>query len=377
MKRVLFVQATDPAAYPPLIHAGALMAEHGHRVRFLSTPIRGRALRIPPREGIEVHSLRERPSHVMDRSSYLRYAVGAMGEAARWRPHVVYASDPMGALPGLLAARLAQSRLVYHEHDSPETERRLHPLVRRARRSALRKADIVVFPNADRAYYVAREVSFPEARLRIVWNVPRRDEVSDAAERPTGELVLYYHGSITPERLPRSVLDAVLRHRARVKLVVVGYETAGAEGYVAELRRIAAAAGAPKVIDYLGEMSRERLAAAMSAAHVGLALVPLEGGDVNLRYMAGASNKAFDYLSAGMALLVSDLPDWRSLFVDDGYALACDPRSVESIAAAIRWFLEHPQETRAIGERGRDRILVDWNYDAFFEPVLRELGMAS
>lgn len=377
MKRVLFVQATDPAAYPPLIHAGALMAEHGHRVRFLSTPIRGRALRIPPREGIEVRSLRERPSHVMDRSSYLRYAVGAMGEAARWRPDVVYASDPMGALPGLLAARLAQSRLVYHEHDSPETERSLHSMVRLARRAALRTADLIVFPNAGRARHVAREVAYPESSLRIVWNVPRRSEISDTLERAGETLVLYYHGSITPERLPLAVLDAVLRHRARVKLVVVGYETAGAEGYVAELRRIATAAGAPEVIDYLGEMSRERLAAAMSAAHVGLALVPLEGGDVNLRYMAGASNKAFDYLSAGMALLVSDLPEWRSLFVDAGYALACDPRSVESIAAAIRWFLEHPGETRAIGERGRERIRADWNYDACFDPVLRELGLAA
>ena len=51
-------------------------------------------------------------------------------------------------------------------------------------------------------------------------------------------------------------------------------------------------------------------------AHVGLALMPLNSNDLNMRHMTGASNKPFDYMAAGLALLVSDLPDWRQMFVD-------------------------------------------------------------
>ena len=40
-RRVLFVQATNPGAYPPLIHASMLMAEAGWEVTFLSAPIAG------------------------------------------------------------------------------------------------------------------------------------------------------------------------------------------------------------------------------------------------------------------------------------------------------------------------------------------------
>lgn len=377
MKRILFVQATDPAAYPPLIHAATLMSERGHRVRFLSAPIRGRSMRIPDHDRIEVRSMPARPSHVMDPGNYLRYAMAAASEARRWRPDIVYASDPMGAGPALLAARLSRARLVYHEHDSPESERLLHPLVRRARRAALRHADLVVFPNADRVRHVAREVAFPHSRLRVIWNVPRVAEVAAAAERPADPLVLYYHGSITPERLPRSVFEAVRRHASRARLVVVGYETAGGLGYVEELQRIAASCGATDSFRYVGEVSREHLPALMASAHVGLALMPVEGGDVNMRQMVGASNKAFDYLSAGIALLVSDLPDWRRTFVDPGYGIACDPRSVDSVEAAIRWFLEHPREARDMGERGRRRVIDEWNYDAAFAPVLHELGLAA
>ena len=48
--------------------------------------------------------------------------------------------------------------------------------------------------------------------------------------------------------------------------------------------------------------------------------MPLTSDDVNLRTMAGASNKPFDYLARGLALLVSDLAEWKALFVDPGTA---------------------------------------------------------
>ena len=53
-RRVLFVQATNPGAYPPLIHASMLMAEAGWEVTFLSAPIAGNRLALalaPAREG--------------------------------------------------------------------------------------------------------------------------------------------------------------------------------------------------------------------------------------------------------------------------------------------------------------------------------------
>lgn len=85
--------------------------------------------------------------------------------------------------------------------------------------------------------------------------------------------------------------------------------------------------------------------------------------------MTGASNKPFDCLACGLALLVSDLPDWREMYVTPGYGLTCDPDNPETIATALRWFLEHPDEMRAMGKRGRQRILEEWNYERQFLPV--------
>jgi glycosyltransferase involved in cell wall biosynthesis len=374
VSRVLFLQATDPAAYPPLIHAGTLMAERGHQVRFLSSPIAGRMMRMPDVPGLEVDLLPERPTHVMSPASYARYLAAAIRATRAFRPDIVYASDPLGALPGLLAARMASAPLVYHEHDSPDSERSLHRAVRLARRAALRRARLVIFPNEGRAGEVAAEIPFATERLRIVWNLPRRSEVSPPAVRQTGPLVLYYHGSIASDRPPRTVLEAVLRF-PDVQLRVVGYETAVGQGHVASLRSLAEAAGRPEALEFHGEVSREALTALMKGAAVGVALMPISSHNINMRHMTGASNKAFDYLSGGLALLVSDLPDWHAMFVLPGYGRACDPTSADSIAEAIRWFLEHPEETRAMGDRGRHQVLERWNYDTSFGQVLAELGL--
>jgi spore maturation protein CgeB len=102
--------------------------------------------------------------------------------------------------------------------------------------------------------------------------------------------------------------------------------------------------------------------------------LPLESGDCNVKAMTGASNKPFDYLACGLALLVSQLPDWEEMFVRPGYAISCDPTSAESLATAMGWLYEHPEEVRAMGERGRRRILKDWNYDHQFQPVLNMLS---
>ena len=112
-----------------------------------------------------------------------------------------------------------------------------------------------------------------------------------------------------------------------------------------------------------------------ATCHVGLALIPHDNKDRNLQALTGASNKSFDYLACGLAVLVPDLPDWREMFVQTRYGLACNPADPDSIAAALHWFHEHPEERARMGERGRTRILNEWNYETQFQPVLHLLNL--
>jgi spore maturation protein CgeB len=92
-----------------------------------------------------------------------------------------------------------------------------------------------------------------------------------------------------------------------------------------------------------------------------------------MHHMTGASNKPFDYMAAGLALLVSDRPDWNKMFVEPGFARAVDPANVDSLTAALEWFLAHPDQRHAMAARGRGKIEADWNYDKAFAPLLGAL----
>jgi glycosyltransferase involved in cell wall biosynthesis len=130
-------------------------------------------------------------------------------------------------------------------------------------------------------------------------------------------------------------------------------------------------------IEWLGQApTRAELLALARECDAGLALMPLESDDVNEQAMAGASNKPFDYMACGLGLIVSDLPDWRALFVETGFGRACDPADPASIAGAVRWYIEHETERAAQGERAQEKIMTDWNYETQFAPVLRELDGA-
>jgi glycosyltransferase involved in cell wall biosynthesis len=349
-----------------------LMAEAGWEVTFLSAPIDGDELALNPHPRIKIHAVRTRPSHVMGKVEYAVYAAAAAWLAVRLRPHVVYASDPLGAGPGFLAARLAGAALVYHEHDSPSPGG-LHYALARSRRAAARAAQLIVFPNEARARVAQKQLQFSDDKLHIVWNVPRRAELAVSAATGEPPLIVYYHGSITPERLPETVSLAVRRMAGRARLRIVGYEAPGARGYVRHLTGNDKGTVVDAPIEYVGIVPRRDLLAEAARAHIGLSLMPLNSDDLNLNHMAGASNKPFDYMAAGLALLVSDLPDWTRMFVEPGFGVACNPADADSISAALGWFIDHPEGRRAMAGRARDKIKAVWNYDTQFRGVLESL----
>jgi glycosyltransferase involved in cell wall biosynthesis len=243
------------------------------------------------------------------------------------------------------------------------------------RKRAGREAELVVLPNQTRLELFQQTTGRKKPSL-CIFNCPRLEEVRSSKTEPCseGRLRLAFHGSINRDRLPMALLPALAQLQGTVELQIIGYTTIDSSDYLTRFVAEAERLGIKPLISLMGTVpQREKLLELASRADVGLAVMPLQGGDVNMANMTGASNKPFDYLACGLALLVSDLPDWRKMFVEPGYGLACDPADPESIAKALRLFTEHPKETREMGERGRQRILSEWNYESQFAPVINQL----
>jgi glycosyltransferase involved in cell wall biosynthesis len=237
-----------------------------------------------------------------------------------------------------------------------------------------RRADLCVLPNAQRLARFTKELG-PLRNSACVWNCPGLDEIPATAAAPAQDpLWLLYHGTIVPDRLPPAVLDSLALLPDNVNLRVVGYETAGAPGYVAELRRKAESLGLGDRVEFLKPVSRKDLFAITQRSGIGLALIPRRSNDVNFQAMTGASNKVFDYLACGLPVIVSSIPEWIEMFVWPGYGIACNPADPKSLAAAIRELIADPGRLRQTGERGRQRILAEWNYETMFRPVFHRMS---
>jgi glycosyltransferase involved in cell wall biosynthesis len=315
---------------------------------------------------------------------YVFFNAWIIWTAIQWHPSWVYASDPFSCPPGLIL-RWMGFRVLYHEHDSPEERNSENRKTETLKPSAFQRfilwtrkrlglcADLCVLPNEKRIEMFQRETG-RQKPTRCVWNCPLREEAAPGAQKAEGEFIVFYHGSLVPSRLPLKIIDALALLPNGTRFEFAGYETVGHSAYAALLLKAAEERDIRHRVKYLGSIpQRSDLLGACRRAHVGVALMPLRSDDLNQQTMAGASNKPFDFLACGLALLVSQLPDWKELFVDPGYGVACDPDDAASIAEALAWFVEHPEETRLMGESGRGRVLQDWNYETQFEPVLRKL----
>lgn len=143
-----------------------------------------------------------------------------------------------------------------------------------------------------------------------------------------------------------------------------------------------------KIISYHGALSRRsELLAVADRCEAALCLMPMSSPDLNMRTMAGASNKPFDAMARGLAVVISDIPDWKKLYLpgnnhesgkgyrisDMGYGIAINPEDSESIRTGLDWMLNNRGKLWEMGERGRLKIQKDWNYKKIFQKVQNAL----
>ncbi len=381
-KSILYIQYTDPVAYPPLQHSSRILARLGYQSSFLgiNTDI-VENLRFPSHPSIKVYYIPFCLPGWRQKIHYLQYTLWVALWVLCWRPQWIYASDLLSCPIAYGLSLIPGVKVLYHEHDSfhgATTGSFFIGLCLKARTKLARRSVACILPNQARLSQFCTQNPGANAPF-CVWNCPALEEVSSSQPDYSQheDLWLLYHGSIVPDRLPLAVLDSLCLLPKSVKLRVIGYETRGYRGYIDEIMARASQLGLLERLEIREAMPRQALLQWCAKSHIGLALMPLVSDDINMTSMIGASNKPFDYLACGLPLVVADLPDWQAMYVKPGYGLACNPGDSESIAAALNWYLHHPAEMRAMGEQGRQRILTDWNYEAQFSVVKNQILQPS
>ena len=120
MKRILYIQYTNPASYPPLEHSSRMLADAGWQVLFLGTrPAGTEELRFPPHARIAVKYMDFSPAGWRQKIHYFLFGSWALAWAMLWRARWIYASDVLISPAALVLTWFPWLRVLYHEHDSP------------------------------------------------------------------------------------------------------------------------------------------------------------------------------------------------------------------------------------------------------------------
>jgi glycosyltransferase involved in cell wall biosynthesis len=169
-----------------------------------------------------------------------------------------------------------------------------------------------------------------------------------------------YVGSISAQRGVRELVQACALLRPGVSMALAGqFSEPSLEN---ELRRSPGWAR----VQRLGHQNRQGVRALMASSMAGLVTLHPEPN-----YLDALPVKMFEYMAAGIPVIASDIPLWRTIVDASGCGVCVDPRDPAAIAAAIDQFVLYPELARAMGANGRRAVLERYNWPAEADKLVR------
>jgi len=207
----------------------------------------------------------------------------------------------------------------------------------------------------------------------VVNNYPLQDALAQPSElnwnRRNNSVA--YVGGISEERGIREMLAAMdlLPPEMNVKLELAGPLSK-------ELYSELAASPNWRHVKWNRVLDRSAVSSLLASVRVGLVVTHPEP---NLLFSQPV--KLFEYMAAGVPVIASDFPQWRSTIEQSQCCLFVDPLNPSAIARAIEYLLNNPTEAEAMDRRGRKAVAERFNWSAeentllsFYSSLLLSVG---
>ena len=282
--------------------------------------------------------------------------------AYREQGRIYHFHDPELIPVGLLL-KLAGKKVVYDVHEDfaaslRESDREwLPPLLKWLTSYLIRLVEKVGVAVYDAAVVATPKISslFPSAKTVLVQNYPLLGELQSEKPLPYAQrpFNVIYAGGISERRGIREMISAIhaLRHNGKTRLLLAG------EFSPPELGEDIKNMPGWEQVEYLGLLSRGELAASLGRSRIGIALLhPIES------YIYSQPIKLFEYMSAGIPVVVSNFPLWKDIVEKTGAGMVVDPLDETAVSSAVKWLFDHEQEAERMGKNGALAVQHEMNW---------------
>lgn len=280
--------------------------------------------------------------------------------AIRERSVVYHFHDPELIPVGILL-KLCGKRVIYDVHEDVEADILDKYWIPRALRKPISKLftifELITSHFFDAIIAATPKIAerFPRGKTYVVQNFPRKDEMIKLS-RPYGKRPnkIVYVGSITLIRGIREMVQAIslIPDLYAAELVLVGPFSP------AELHKEIANCEGWDRVSYLGWQPRDKIKDLLNDSRVGLALFHPAANHLDAQ-----PNKLFEYMNAGLPVIVSNFPAWNELMEKTRCGITVDPLDPMEIARAIQWMLDNAEEASDMGKRGQEWTVSRFNWE--------------
>jgi glycosyltransferase involved in cell wall biosynthesis len=253
-------------------------------------------------------------------------------------------SNDLDTLPAcFLAAKLRRCRIVYDSHEYftevPELQERW--LVR----SIWLWMEGLLLPGLPVAFTVSKSIaeayrSKYGVHFEVVRNLPSRNGAVKDYQLPvdiSGKKIVLYQGAVNMGRGIERMMSAVSERDDALFFV------AGTGDLYDQLKRKSESHPYSGKVVFLGKLPPQELRSLTKMAHLGVSLERNMGQS----YFYALPNKVFDYIHAGIPLLVSDFPEMRNVVMKYSCGLCIDPENEETLGRVLDRML-NDEESRKI-----------------------------
>ncbi|MEN6356362.1 MAG: glycosyltransferase family 4 protein [Armatimonadota bacterium] len=205
--------------------------------------------------------------------------------------------------------------------------------------------------------------SFSKRKTTLVNNFPILGELVKAECVPFRDRpgIAAYVGGLTAERGIPEIIEALGKLPDDIDFEV---HIAG-EFYPAALEERVRSMPGWKRVRMLGWQSREQVADLLNRARFGLIMfLPIAN------HVRSFPTKMFEYMSAGLPILASDMDLWREIVEKPGFGKVVNPKDTDALANMFRWMLEHESECEEMGRCGCEAVQREYNWDVDAKKLL-------
>ncbi|MDX2247683.1 MAG: glycosyltransferase [Bacteroidia bacterium] len=284
---------------------------------------------------------------------YIEYNLRLLGHLLRQKPEIINANDLDTLGAAYLAAKFMRAELIYdsHEYFTEVPELIGRPFTQKI----WLLLESWIFPRLKKVYTVNHAIAQIYTQkyrvpVKVVRNLPLRRE-----SLPTSLLssrILLYQGALNIGRGLELMIET-MNYLPEYNLHIIG------RGDISEKLLKLVAEQEVKNVSFHGFIPFESLFKLTEQACLGMSLEEDRGA--NYRY--SSPNKVYDYIQAGVPVLVSDLPVMREVVETyrTGQILPNDSRTPERLAEKIRGIVEDENDYPILKQNCRKAALeLNW-----------------